>query len=1188
MGFKLNPLEGTGLVPTGASGGGGDVVGPASSTDNAIARFDGTTGKVLQDSGATIDNAGNLTATNFSGSSSGTNTGNVTLTNVGASPSADGATLSGQALTLQPADATHPGLVTTGSQTLAGSKSFSGVLNADGGIDRSTSGTLTIGATNSSTINIGNSGATVNIQGITIYENTPQLLVADPLITVNSGGGIASGQNSGIQIEENALITGYAETSSDRNSWILKAPNTAGIATITAGAGGITLNQSSHDPVTVSDTTTIDLTLTGQQISADVKPVSLTNSEISTTAAIDASKIADGSVSSTEFQYINSLSSNAQTQIDGKQATGNYITALTGDITASGPGSAASTLATVNGNVGSFGTATQTSAITINAKGLVTAASNTSIQIAESQVTNLVSDLAGKQATGNYVTALTGDATAAGPGSAALTLATVNSNVGTFGSATQASVVTVNAKGLVTAASNTSIQITESQVTNLVSDLAGKQDTGNYITALTGDVTASGPGSVVSTIGTNKVTNAQLAQVATQTFKGRTSGSTGNVEDLTTTQATALLNSFVGDSGSGGTKGLVTVPATGDGTNFLKGDGTWANISSNINYITNSSAEINTTGWVTYADAAGTVPVDGTGGSPNITLTRSTSSPLRGVASFLITKDAANRQGEGISYDLTISSADKNKQLAISFDYEASANYTGSAGTEYMVCYVYDITNTTQIASSNINIPQGSGTQLITFNSTTSTSYRLEFHIAGTGTSAWTYKFDNVLVGPQQVVLAPAVSDLIAWTPTGSLSTNATYTGFYKRIGDEAEFDIKILFSGANTQGTVTVNLPTGLAIDTTKLTTATTDNFDLPEGKTFINDSGADYYGAVRYNTSTSVQARVYTDDGGTGTAYLNSATVNTNTNTPVTIGASDFIQLIFRVPIANWSSNIQLANSRVEYASNSGMGDAADTTSFVNDPNGNQIPATTYSAARRKRVRFKNPIQATDTIELQVKANNSLNTWFTFSSGTYVDPGSTQTIAPWNTGSGYGFGIEVIVNSTDVDVTFDTKANAASSNWNASNTSRWRVIKYSNAVPVEIQSDVSARYFASATSVTGSLATVVWTTKDYDAYTAMSSGIFTVPVTGKYQINTALALSGTFALNNQQNMVIQKNNTTVSEVLDYAAGAETSAHLVLSDIINCSVGDTLRVQVSSGATGPGIVSSNTKNFISIYKLGQ
>lgn len=198
--------------------------------------------------------AGNKTFTGTISASnlSGTNTGDVTLGAVGASPNANAASLSGQVLTLQPASASFPGVITTGSQSIAGSKTFSNLVNADGGIDRSNAGTLTIGATNSSIINIGNSGATVNIQGTTIYENTPQLLTADPLITVNHGGGAGSGQNSGIEVEENAIITGYCETSSDRNSWILKAPNTAGIATITPGAGGITLDQSSHNPVTLT------------------------------------------------------------------------------------------------------------------------------------------------------------------------------------------------------------------------------------------------------------------------------------------------------------------------------------------------------------------------------------------------------------------------------------------------------------------------------------------------------------------------------------------------------------------------------------------------------------------------------------------------------------------------------------------------------------------------------------------------------------------------------------------------------------------------------------------------------------------------------------------------------------------------------------------------------------------------
>lgn len=62
--------SGTSLVgPAGADGSGtGDVTGPTSSTDNGIARFDGITGKLIQDSAVTIDDAGNITASGGFGS----------------------------------------------------------------------------------------------------------------------------------------------------------------------------------------------------------------------------------------------------------------------------------------------------------------------------------------------------------------------------------------------------------------------------------------------------------------------------------------------------------------------------------------------------------------------------------------------------------------------------------------------------------------------------------------------------------------------------------------------------------------------------------------------------------------------------------------------------------------------------------------------------------------------------------------------------------------------------------------------------------------------------------------------------------------------------------------------------------------------------------------------------------------
>ena len=97
----------------------------------------------------------------------------------------------------------------------------------------------------------------------------------------------------------------------------------------------------------------------------------------------------------------------------------------------------------------------------------------------------------------------------------------------------------------------------------------------------------------IVTLSATSVTNEALAAVPTATIKGRATAGAGSPADLTTAQATALLDAMVGDAGSGGAKGLVPAPATGDATKFLKGDGTWgmpagggggeANTASNVN-----------------------------------------------------------------------------------------------------------------------------------------------------------------------------------------------------------------------------------------------------------------------------------------------------------------------------------------------------------------------------------------------------------------------------------------------------------------------------------------------------------------------------------------------------------------------------------------------------------------------------
>lgn len=119
------------------------------------------------------------------------------------------------------------------------------------------------------------------------------------------------------------------------------------------------------------------------------------------------------------------------------------------------------------------------------------------------------------------------------------------------------------------AAQRTTLGLASIAASGSASDLGAGTVPAAQMPALTGDVTMAA-GTTTTAIAANAVTNADLADVPTATLKGRTSAGTGDPEDLTATQATALLNTFTTAA-----KGLA--PASGGGTtNFLRADGTWA------------------------------------------------------------------------------------------------------------------------------------------------------------------------------------------------------------------------------------------------------------------------------------------------------------------------------------------------------------------------------------------------------------------------------------------------------------------------------------------------------------------------------------------------------------------------------------------------------------------------------------
>lgn len=249
---------------------------------------------------------------------------------------------------------------------------------------------------------------------------------------------------------------------------------------------------------------------------------------------------------------------------------------MTGDLTWTSPSfdgsgnvTAAGTLATVNSNVGNFGSATQVATFTVNAKGLTTAAANVTVTPAVGSITGLGTGVATALAVnvgsaGAFVTF-----NGAGGTPSSLTLTNATGYVIPSATVTLAMMANMATSSLIYRKTAGSGAPEVNTLATLKTDLGlTGTNSGDQTITLTGGVTGSGTGSFAATVVTNANLTGDVTSVgnATTIGAGKVTEAMQVLADNTTNNVSTSKHGYVPKLTNDATKffndqGVMAVPA---------------------------------------------------------------------------------------------------------------------------------------------------------------------------------------------------------------------------------------------------------------------------------------------------------------------------------------------------------------------------------------------------------------------------------------------------------------------------------------------------------------------------------------------------------------------------------------------------------------------------------------------------
>lgn len=605
------------------------------------------------------------------------------------------------------------------------------------------------------------------------------------------------------------------------------------------------------------------------------------------------------------------------------------------------------------------------------------------------------------------------------------------------------------------------------------------------------------------------------------------------------------------------------------------------------NFIKNGHAEVNTAGWATYADSAASRPEDGTGGTSNINWTRDTGTPLAGAASFLFNKGAANRQGQGVSYDFTIDSAYQAKVLKIEFDYKVLiGSFTAATSTtdSDIIVYIYDVTNSTLIEPSTIKLFSNSDDVADRFSAyfqtaVNSTSYRLIFHVATTSTSFYTVKFDNITVSPSQYVYGTPITDWQSYTPTFTgFGTPTSIQFFWRRLGDS--LNVKGFFvSGISTATEARISFPSGLTARASS----------LPSVLELVGYAGR---GAADNN-----QHQVYAEPNVSYFTFGTQSSVETGLtkkNGSALVASGNSYSFFALVPISGWSSSVQMSDS----ADTRVVALSVTRTSNFTQPSGqnnlvyNSVLSDTHGAYNATTGAYTVPVAGNYVVRPKILTNNNNGTATVLALEVTVNgniriadylPAGQVPINQFVLLNG-----EVLLENLKVGdvIRVRTRNDGISYNYlgatspDSGNT--MSISRISGPSAIAATETIAASYSLSANqSLTANTTDVLFDVRELDTHLAYNTanGRFTAPATGIYEVSLK-----SFSTTTNTKWNIYKNGTLYRTLHESLSNLMSTGTAFLR--LNAGEYVTIRASTTSTISG-GSFSTDSTAIFQVKRIG-